>query len=83
MLHSVRVLDQRRGARVLAQIGHPAPVASPVEQQSIVEDEVVDHNHVRSSGGSERCEHCAIWPSEEGAYRIEVDLGAHEPDSTR
>jgi hypothetical protein len=66
----------------LAEIGHPAPVASPVEQQSIVKDEVVDYDHVRPTGGSESCEHRAVWPLEEGAYRIEVDLGTHEPDST-
>jgi hypothetical protein len=83
MLHSVRVVDQRRGSRVLAKIGHPVPVASTVEQQSILEDDVVDHNYVRFAGGSERCKYCAIRPSEKSAYRIEVGLGAHEPDSTR
>ena len=82
MLGSVRVVDQRRGARVSAEIGHPAPATSPVEQENIFKDEVVDYDQVRPPGGSESCEHCAVWPFEEFAYRIQVGLGTHQPDST-
>jgi hypothetical protein len=82
MLHRVRIVDQRRGARVPAEVGHPTPAESPVEQKSIVEDEIVDHHQMRPTSRSESCEYCAARPFEEGTYRIEVHLWAHEPDST-
>jgi hypothetical protein len=68
MAYVSRVVDECGSSRITAQVQHPAPVDPAVDQKTVIFDQVIDNDEVRSAIAAKRRQHGTVRAPQEGPH---------------